>query len=45
MSILFGERGGGEFHYFLVKGQPKSPIAPKLRIIKTFVFWDASELI
>jgi hypothetical protein len=38
--------GGGGISYFLVIGQPNGLLEKKKeKTIKTFVFWDASQLI
>jgi hypothetical protein len=42
--VISSLRGG--FHYFLVIGQPNGPLKNNLKkTIKTFVLWDASQLI
>jgi len=39
--VFYLGKGGG-FHVFLVIGQPNAALPSKKKIIKTFVFWDAS---
>jgi hypothetical protein len=43
MWFLFGEEGG--FHKFLIIGQPNGLLKKNQNKIKTFVFWDAAQLI